>query len=83
MQAPFEILIEVALDGASGDIGIGGDPVMSQSVALEPDDFDLALDARFGVVESVMGQGSAVVRGEDDSTHAKPNRCRVQAAPRQ
>ena len=81
LQAPFEILIEVALDGASGDVGVGGDPVMAQSVALEPEDLGLASDAGFGVMEAVMGQGSPVVRGEDDVAHAKPNRCGVQVAP--
>ena len=64
LQAPFEILIEVALDGASGDVGIGGDPVMAQAEALEPEDLDLALDAWVGVMEAVMGQGSSVFIGE-------------------
>ena len=83
LQAAFEILIEVALDGASGDVGVGGDLVMAQAVALEPEDLDLALDAGFGVMVAVVGQGSPVVRGEDDGAHAKPNRCGFQVAPRQ
>ncbi len=83
LQAPVAIFIEVALDGASGDVGIGGDPVMTQSVALEPEDLGLALDAGFGVMEAVMGQGSPVVRGEDDGAHAKTSRCGVQVAPHQ
>ena len=31
LQAPFEILIEVALDGASGDVGVGDDPVTDRA----------------------------------------------------
>ena len=48
LQAPFEVFIEVALDGASGDVGVGADLVMAQSVALEPEDLELALDAGSG-----------------------------------
>ena len=73
LQPAFEIFIEVALDGASRDIGIDGDPVMAQAVALEPEDLDLALDAGFGVMEALMGQGSPVVRGEGDGAHAEPS----------
>ena len=69
LQAAFEVLVEVALDGASGDVGVGGDPVMAQAVALEPEDLDLALDAGFGVMVAVVGQGSPVVRGEGDRPH--------------
>jgi hypothetical protein len=59
-RAPFEILVEVALDGASGDVGVGGDPVMARAEALEPEDLDLAPDAGFGVMVAVMGQGLPV-----------------------
>jgi hypothetical protein len=81
-QAPFEILIEVALDGAPGDVGVGGDPVMGEAVALESEDLDLALDARFGVMVAVMGQGLPVVLGEDEVAHGKPRRFRLQVAAR-
>ena len=83
LQAPFEILVEVALDDASGDVGVGGDPVMGQAEALEPEDLDLALDAGLGVMVAIMGQGLAVVCGEDDVTHDKPRRFSLQVADRQ
>src|SRR3954469_4114302 len=54
LQSAFEILIEVALDGASGHVGVDADLVVAQAVALEPEDLDLALDARFGVMEAVV-----------------------------
>jgi hypothetical protein len=59
-QAALTVLIEVALDRASGDIGVGGDVVVVQSVALEPEDLDLALDAGIGVMIAIVGKGSAV-----------------------
>src|SRR5512135_1892851 len=49
-QTAFMVLVEVALDGAPGDVGVGGDVVVVQSVALEPEDFHLALDAGVEVV---------------------------------
>ena len=64
-QAALIILVEVALDGAPGDVGVGGDLVVSQAVALEPEDLHLALDAGVGVVVTVVGQGVPVVRRED------------------
>ena len=82
-QAPFEMLIEVALDGASGDVGVGGDPVMAQAEALESENLDLALDAGFGVMVAVMGQGLPVVLGEDDVAHDKPRRFSLPIAARQ
>ena len=65
-QAALIILVEVALDGAPGDVGVGGDLVVSQAVALEPEDLHLALDAGVGVVVTVVGQGVPVVRREGD-----------------
>ena len=68
-QAAFEVLVEVALDGAPGDVGVGGDVVVVQSVALEPEDLHLALDAGVGVMVPVVGQGPPVVCGEGDDPH--------------
>ena len=51
-QATFEVLVQVALDGAPGDIGVGGDLVVGQTVALEPENFHLALDAGVGVMST-------------------------------
>jgi hypothetical protein len=63
-QAALMILVEVALDGAPGDVGVGGDLVVVQAVALEPEDLHLALDAGVGVVVTVVGQSFPVVRRE-------------------
>ena len=76
-QAALEILVEVALDGAPGDVGVGGDLVVGQAVALEPEDLHLALDAGVGVVVAVVGQGFPVVLGEGDRAHDGPPRCWV------
>ena len=73
-QAAFTVLVEVALDGASGDIGVGGDVVMAEAVALEPEDLDLALDAGVGVMVSVVGQGSPVFVCEANWSHDGPTR---------
>jgi hypothetical protein len=60
-QAALEVIVEVALDGAEGDIGVGGDVVVVQSMALQPEDFHLALDAGVGVMVPVIGQGPPIV----------------------
>ncbi len=63
-QTALDVLVEVALDGASRDIGVGGDPVVAQAVALEPEDLHLALDAGIGVMVAVVGQGLPHFRSE-------------------
>ena len=82
-QAAFAVLVEVALDGASGDVGECGDAVVAEAVALEPEDFHLALDAGVGVMEPVVGEGSPVVGREGDRAHDGSTRCSSQVAPRQ
>ena len=57
------------MDGATGDIGVGGDVVVAEAVALEPEDFHLALDAGVGVMEAVVGQGSSVFGCEANRPH--------------
>ena len=69
------VLIEVALDGTSRDVGVGGDLVMGQAVALEPEDLHRALDAGVGVVIPVVGQGFPVFRLEGDRAHGAPRCC--------
>ena len=64
-QAPFQILVEVALDGASGDIGVGGDLVVVQPVAFEPEDLHLALDVGVGVMIAVAGRGATEAEEDD------------------
>ena len=81
-QAAFQILVEAALDGASGDVGIGGDPVMGEAVALEPEDLDLALDAGLGVMVAEVGQDSPVVRREGEDPHDVAARGCSDVAPR-
>ena len=68
-QTAFTVLVEIALDSASGDIGERGDLVVVQSVALEPEDFHLALDTGVGVMEAIVGQGSAVFVGQMNRAH--------------
>src|SRR4051794_11780082 len=44
IQATLTVLVEVALDGATGDIVECGDVVVPKAVALEPGDIHLTLD---------------------------------------
>src|SRR4051794_33440793 len=80
-QSTLVVLVEVALDGASGDVGVGGDVVVAQAVALEPEDLHLALDAGVGVMVAIVGQGLPVVRREGDRSHDGSTRCCSQVAP--
>jgi hypothetical protein len=73
-ETAFTIFVEVALDGASGDIGECGDLVVAEAVALEPKNLHLALDAWVGVVIPIVGQGSAVFGGEVDRSHGGSSR---------
>jgi hypothetical protein len=82
-QATLEVLVQVALDGATGDVRVGGDVVVVQAVALEPEHFHLALDAGVGVVIPVMGQGLPVFRREGDRAHVGSTRGCSQVAARQ
>ena len=68
-QAALDVIVEVALDGAEGDIGVGCDVVVAQPMALQPEDFHLALDAGVGVIIPVVGQGPPIVWGEGDDPH--------------
>ena len=54
-QAPLEVLVQGALDAATGDISVGGDVVVAEAVALEPEHLHLALDPRVGVMVTVVG----------------------------
>ena len=55
-QAPLEVLVQVALDAATRDIGVGGDVVVAEAVALEPEHLHLPLDPRVGMMVTVVGQ---------------------------
>ena len=68
-QAALEVLVEVALDGATGDVGVGGDVVVGQAVALEPEHLHLALDPGVGVMVTVVGQVPPVFCCEGDRPH--------------
>jgi hypothetical protein len=82
-QTTFQVSVQVALDGASGDIGVGSDPAVVQAVALEPEDFHLASDAGIGVMIPVVSQGLPVVGREADRAHDGSTRCGSRVAPRQ
>ena len=71
------------MDGAAGDIGVGGDVVVVQSVALEPEDLHLALDAGVGVMVPVVGQGPPIVWAEGDDPHDGSTWCCPQVVARQ
>ena len=73
--AAFEVFAEVALDGAPGDVGVSGDRVMAQAVALEPEHLHLALDPGVGVMVPVVGQGPPVVRRKGDRPHDGSTGC--------
>ena len=47
-----------------GDIYVGGDVDVVQSMALQPEDFHLPLDAGVGVMVPVVGQGPPIVWAE-------------------
>ena len=68
-QAPLEVLVQVALDAATGDIGGGGDVVVAEAVALEPEDLHLPLDPRVGVMVTVVGQFLPVFCWEGEGAH--------------
>jgi hypothetical protein len=76
-QAALDGLVEVAWDGAPGDVGGGSALVVGQAVALEPKDLHLELDAGVGVVRPVVGQGFAVFLGEGERAPEGSPRCCV------
>src|SRR5512142_395960 len=78
LQAAVEVFVEVALDGASRDIGVGGDLIMGQVVALEPENLHLALDPGVWMMIPVVGQGVPHFGGETDRPHDGSPRCRSQ-----
>ena len=68
-QAPLDVLVEIALDRAPGDIGVGGDVAVAQAMAPQPEHLHLPLDAGVGVMIAVVGQGPPIVGGEGDDPH--------------
>ena len=60
-QATLDVLVEVSLNRAPGDVGVGRNVVVVQSVALQPEDFHFALDAGVRVKISIVGQGPPIV----------------------
>src|SRR5512144_2412819 len=71
---PDQTAPSIALHGASGDIRVGGNPVMAQAMALEPEALHLALDTGVGVMVPVVGQSLPVVGREGDQAHDGPTR---------
>jgi len=68
-QAALDVLVEVALDRAPGDVSVGGDVIVVQPMALQPEHLHLAQDAGVGVMRPVVGQGPSIVWGEGDDPH--------------
>src|SRR4029079_10086728 len=74
VQAAWAVIVEVALHGAPRDTGVGGDAVLGQTVAGQPEDFHLVLDAGVGVVLAVVGDGPQVFFGEQERRHGECSR---------
>src|SRR3954452_15412464 len=68
-QAAVKELIDVALDGPPGHVSLGGDVVVVQPVALEPEDLHLALDPGVGVMVAVVGEVPQVFCCEGERAH--------------
>ena len=80
-QTAFKVFLNASLDGAPGDIGVRGNRVVAQAVALEPEDLHLALDSGVGVMVPVVGQSPPVLRREGDRPHHRSTGCRPQVGP--
>lgn len=81
-EASLEVVVEVALDGAAGHAGRGGDLVMLEAVALQPEDLHLALDVRVRVVVAVGGDRPEVFLREGELAHRRRPWCRLHLLPR-
>src|SRR5258708_2128901 len=68
-QAPFEILVQIALDGTPGDARVEGDLAVWYTQALQPEHFHLLLDTGVGVVIPVAGRCPSVIRREGNRAH--------------
>ena len=69
LQAAGDELIEVTLDRAAGHVGQAGDGFVGEALALEPQDLHLLLDARMGVVVSLVADRIEIVGGEGEASH--------------
>jgi hypothetical protein len=74
VQAALAVVVEEALHAATGDTGVGGDAVLGQTVAGQPEDFHLLLDAGVGVVVAVVGDGPQVFFREQERRHGECSR---------
>jgi hypothetical protein len=61
--------VEIALDGTKGPIGERGNVAMGEAVTLEPKDFHLGLDARMGMMITVLADRGQNVRTESKGAH--------------
>src|SRR5262249_38399860 len=62
-------LVEVALHGPGGAVGVLGDGGVGQAPALQPQPRQLALDARVGMVITVVANLRQGFLAETESTH--------------
>jgi hypothetical protein len=64
-------LVEVALDAAPGDIGQASDVLVGETLAFEPQDLHLLLDARMRMMVAVVADRVAVFGGKREVAHGR------------
>jgi hypothetical protein len=69
VQAAFCELVEVALDGPGRDVGQFGDVRVGEALALQPQDFHLALDPRVRMVIPIVAYLRQDFFAEDELAH--------------
>jgi len=69
LQAAVEELVEGALHAAPRDIGEAGDVLVGESLALEPQDFQLLLDTGMRVMVALVADGVEVFGSKGEVAH--------------
>ena len=68
-QAPLQVVVEVAPDGAQGHTSQSGDLLVGQVVTFEPEDFHLALHVRMRMMIPLISNRFEVFGREGELTH--------------
>src|SRR5262245_29445554 len=69
LEAAFQELVEVALDGARRDVGELGDVGVGQAAALQPQHLHLALDSGMGMLVTLVANLCQDFLAEDELAH--------------